>query len=187
MPREPQIRRTFTLSDAMVIVAATAVMFGLLRVFSGWPPYVNMSGGLRKYGDAPLAVRALLQAPWVVLPWTVALFVLRLRRPRPPLRLLTRQPGFVACGAVTLWLAFKTLWLGLTVGTPQPWYFYQVYLGNRAATIPSWAAPAVAGAWLLLASSGRWRPVPTWFDRTGRVLGTSWITLDALNALLLLF
>jgi hypothetical protein len=36
-------------------------------------------------------------------------------------------------------------------------------------------SPAVAGAWLALALSGRWRPERDWLDRAGRALGVCWI------------
>jgi hypothetical protein len=38
-----------------------------------------------------------------------------------------------------------------------------------------YAAAAVAGAWLVLALAGWWRPEPGWIDRLGRVLGFLWI------------
>jgi hypothetical protein len=36
---------------------------------------------------------------------------------------------------------------------------------------------AVASSWLLLLVSGRWRPEPSWIDRSGRVLGWIWIAI----------
>ena len=33
----------------------------------------------------------------------------------------------------------------------------------------------VAGAWLLLALTGRWRAEKTWVDRLGRALGAVWV------------
>jgi hypothetical protein len=36
-------------------------------------------------------------------------------------------------------------------------------------------SPAVAGAWLALVLSGRWRPEPDWIDRAGRAFGVCWI------------
>jgi hypothetical protein len=38
---------------------------------------------------------------------------------------------------------------------------------------------AVAGAWLALRASGRWRSEPSWIDRLGRALGWAWIAAAA--------
>jgi hypothetical protein len=43
-------------------------------------------------------------------------------------------------------------------------------------------SPAVAGAWLALALSGRWRPERDWLDRAGRVLGVCWIVAPFITA-----
>jgi hypothetical protein len=33
----------------------------------------------------------------------------------------------------------------------------------------------IISAWFVLAVSGRWRPEPSWIDRSGRVLAIAWI------------
>jgi hypothetical protein len=33
----------------------------------------------------------------------------------------------------------------------------------------------IFSAWFVLAVSGRWRPEPSWIDRSGRVLAVAWI------------
>jgi len=38
-----------------------------------------------------------------------------------------------------------------------------------------YVAAAVAGAWLVLILAGRWRPGPSWIDRSGRVMGVLWV------------
>lgn len=42
--------------------------------------------------------------------------------------------------------------------------------------------PAVGAVWLVLASSGRWRPERSWIDRLGRLLGATWIVISLLAA-----
>jgi hypothetical protein len=151
-------RRRFNLADGLIVTAATAATLALLRDLpEEWPSYVFIGGTLRLYREAPLAVRMAMKATYVLIPWTVAIFLMRLRHPRPPLRRLVLQPGMAAWGAVTLWLGFKALLLVLMLGVPQKWPLVRAYLGDGVA-IASWAAPAVAGAWLLLVLSGRWRP-----------------------------
>jgi hypothetical protein len=94
-------RRCTTL-DAMVLIAATAIGFALARTYS----LAVLNNELKSYPWIPRILLTiwvyLLAALPVVALWSMAVFVLNLRRPRLPLRQLTRQPGFVATGAVTL-------------------------------------------------------------------------------------
>jgi hypothetical protein len=75
-----------------------------------------------------------------------AFLILRMRRPRPPMHSLVRQPGFAACAApVACYL------------TVLPWFL---------------VAAATPLAWFFLAVTRRWAAEPTWIDRLGRILGT---------------
>lgn len=171
--------------DGLIVTAAAAATMALLR--DGLSPWLVFLGGHSQlYETAPLPVRMAIRSQYVLIPWTIALFLMRLRQPRPALRRLIRQPGAAACGAVSLCLAWKTLLLVLMLGVPQPHYLVQVYLGDGDAIVP-WAAPAVAGAWFVLALSGRWRADRSWLDRLGRAIGASWLILDAFNSVRTLF
>src|SRR5947209_11055 len=77
-----------TLLDAMIVVAATAVG---LACFRPVPPLFYSGPHVWALSVLVADVTALLA------PWTVALLVIRLLPPRPRLRRLARQPGFVAC------------------------------------------------------------------------------------------
>ena len=173
------------MADGLIVIAATAAMLAMLRD-APEQDTVFVGGGLTRYHQAPYAVRLALRATFVLIPWTVAAFLMRLRQPRPPLRRLVLQPGMAACGAVTLWLGFKTLLLVLMLGVPQQRSLVRAYMGD-GALIASWAAPAVAGAWLVLLLSGRWRPDRGWIDRLGRAIGASWLVLEVLNSIRTLF
>jgi hypothetical protein len=95
-----KIDRKFQLSDAIVLVAATAVDFTI-----AWPYYetMNLLNGkpaIPSAGQFSGWIRSvfgclMLAAP-VVMAWTLALLALRLRRPRDRWRSLVRQPGLVA-------------------------------------------------------------------------------------------
>jgi hypothetical protein len=180
-------RRRFNLVDGLIVTAATATTLALLRDAPDWSHHVFTGGNFGGYLHPPLALRLAARAIYILPPWTVAVFLLGLRQPRPPLRRLILQPGMAACGAVVLWLGLKTLLLlAMMIGEPWKRRMVRSYLGDGVALV-SWAAPAVAGAWLILAISGRWRPVRGWIDRCGRAIGVSWLALEILNDLRLLF
>ena len=87
---------------------------------------------------------------------------MRVRRPRPPLRALLRQPGTVAGLAVTLGLIWVTGWLHLL-------FFGRLIDGTVTAIA---VGGTVALAWACLALGWRWEAEPSWVDRMGRLLGT---------------
>src|SRR3954451_9879775 len=91
------VGRTFSILDAMVLVAATAAG---VKVISLWTRPEDISGHFRSFQDGAFLVRFV--AGTLAFYWAVAVVLLRLRRPRPPLRSLGRQPGFVACYSVAL-------------------------------------------------------------------------------------
>jgi hypothetical protein len=180
-------RRRFNMADGLIITAATATTLALLRDAPDWSHHVFIGGNFAGYGHPPLALRVAARAIYALIPWTVAIFLVGLRQPRPPLRRLVLQPGMAACGAVVLWVGFKTLLLlAMMIGVPQKRRLVTAFLGDGVALV-SWAAPAVAGAWLVLALSGRWRPTQGWIDRCGRALGVSWLALEVLDDLRILF
>ncbi len=115
--------RKFNLVDLMAVIAATGVGLVLVRslglqfdwktLFLGLPD--NQSGFYAlRYGIAVvLALTPILGL------WTMAVLILRLRRPRPALRRLTRQPGLIAGIAVALTIAIGVV--NLAVATVITW------------------------------------------------------------------
>ncbi len=175
--------RRFTLIDGMTLVAASAVAFVLMR-----PLMTGMVLDPAKWG-----FYLALSICWLVA-WTPTVFLLQLRRPRPHLRRLTRQPGFAASLAGTAILAlgvFAVAILALlraarpaiaTSSGPLPlprdplwWVGVGLHFGAEVG-------PAVIGAWLLLAVSHRRRPSHGWLDQLGRLIGAAWIILFVINA-----
>jgi hypothetical protein len=55
--------------------------------------------------------------------------------------------------------------------------------GILTISFASPCGPAVAAVWLVLALSGRWRPEGSWIDRSGRLLGATWILISLLAAI----
>ena len=93
--------------------------------------------------------------------WFLAFVAFRLRKPRPPLRVVALQPGMVALWAVVFHEAIHTVFLTASDGYgPDLWP--EMVLGCCVLPI----------AWGAMKLTGRWRPEPSWIDRLGRILGT---------------
>jgi hypothetical protein len=196
--------RRFSVLDGMFLVAASAIGFAVMRSYSLEVLHNNLT-------PYPALPRALLTA-WAyaiaTMPipavWAVVLFACRLRRPRPPWRRLVNQPGFVACGAVSLVIAirltgfltlvartlgnpFYTTNLGVsealsvTISYPGPVNIATIYNSAYFAASAFGMSTSVAAVWLLLVASGRWRPEPSWLDRLGRAVGAYWIAMIPLS------
>jgi hypothetical protein len=172
-----QPSRRMNLSDAMILVAVTGAALGIAR---GCLLYIMLK---------PLpSYAARLTVVFVALALTISLIPLRFRQPRP--RRPGRHPGTVACCAVAMALMFILVreaisWLHpvpSTYGLP-PHYRAVNFIFNLDRL--DLYSLAVAGAWLALALSGRWRPEPDWLDRAGRVLGLLWIVSPLLLGLVM--
>ena len=127
-------------------------------------------------------------------PPTVALLLLRFRRPHPPIRRCFRQPGAMACAAASMSLCLEVLnhFLNLTIrfNTTRlsddlairyllfaPRLADASILGGIAFGMgesPGWV---VAGAYLALWAAGLWCSERSWLDRTGRALAWLWIII----------
>jgi hypothetical protein len=99
--------RRFTILDATILVAATAVGLAILRLFvaDGWFfrqefPISHIKSMAQCANEACLPFFA---------SWTLGFLILRLRWPRPRLRRLARQPGMAACSAAALVLIVQLL------------------------------------------------------------------------------
>jgi hypothetical protein len=167
------IRRRFSVLDAMILIAATAVGLGGIRVYSPAfytyqytpippPPWVNWLAVV-------LSNWAFYLSP-LPAAWTLAALVFRLRAPRPPLRRLMRQPGAVANSAATMLILIGIVHYLLDLHNPS-------YHGGPFEYTVFSLGCGVGAAWLILALSMRWRGEPSWIDRLGRSLGIYWISM----------
>lgn len=185
-------RRPFTVLDELVLMVPLAAAIMVTGAFVTYenPPSSNGTQAMiwQVLDWVPVVVLGLV--PRYTAMGMVALLVLRLRRPRPGWRRLSRQPGAVACAAATAaLLAGGVLVLSRYMSMANP-------MGSNRVNIPlvhmpnelAWGShdwpvlesripPAVVSAWLVLAFCGRWRAEPSWIDRTGRVFGSFWVGL----------
>jgi len=196
MERPPA--RRLTRIDAMALVVAGAIAIAWFRqgIWATFPDglfgliahYVRQGvtvGGIIRF-TAPQLARA---AGYGLAPWTVALLILRVRKPRPGWRRLLRQPGMVAGVAAVLTIACKGLLLvvsmalkaayeiqgpGFLIAWQRRWKSFQHWGG-----ISGWIFPdvglVVLVSWIALRLSGRWRVEVSWIDRAGRLVGICWI------------
>ena len=113
----------------------------------------------------------------VVLSITWTLVVLRLLASPPARRRLFYPPGLAACVAVSA---------ASVLSLYHDWdRAYATFGGSQSilsiaalrAVQPLPLAAAVAGTWLVLALDRRWRPEPSWIDRTARCLGVYWLAV----------
>jgi hypothetical protein len=93
---------------------------------------------------------------------TLTFLVLRLKRPRPALRELLRQPGMVA----SLAIVFGSVWVA-----PYLDYFFFFFKSHMLLTTPTGVGGTVVVTWAILASGRRWQSEPGWIDRLGQSLG----------------
>jgi hypothetical protein len=179
MPAEPP--RRFHLVDGMILVAATGAGFAWARFNFG--PEGQIAGLWSKSATstrwlADGITAGLMGTLPVLFTWTLAVLAIRLRRPRPRMRVLARQPGFVGCSAACLAVSLCSVMPILSLAAGKDAHVVRWFLLNYTPE----PAFAVFGAWFSLALGGSWRPEPSWIDRTGRILGLGWFLANAVNA-----
>jgi hypothetical protein len=168
--------RRFTLVDGMILVAATAGGLALTRTPLAEGFWESFLGEPELHLVGVIHAVLLLGLP-LLLMWTFALVVVRLRHPRPRFRRLASQPGFVACVAAASAMTLCTLSMIPLLAWSNAFSYEQISLRSYTPE----AGFAVAGAWLSLALGRRWRAEPGWIDRTGRGLGVTWILANFLS------
>ncbi len=181
-PRRGTPCRRFSVLDGMILVAGVAVGIVGGRWRFGEYHWQTPAFGLGEYhwetpafAWHPLAGVLLMLASALVMIW-------RLRRPRPPIRLIASQPGAVACFAVlALKLAVTADTVVSSVIAHQLGRFNEVGLAVWVILggFPNTSAAVVPIGWALLLANRRWRPEPGWIDRSGRILGWAWIAWGA--------
>jgi hypothetical protein len=182
-----------TIADGMILVAATAAGMVLLRaayadLWRDWAekllallrPWPEDSWGWTFAEGFSRALLLMFYPIPLAAAWTMGMVAIRLRSPRPALRRVAREPGFVACAMATLVVAAHALalWAGAHLENrfsyAAPKLLHEV-CRNAFALLASHAGWAVLVGWLTLALSGRWRGERCWIDRLGRLLGAYWI------------
>lgn len=184
---EQRRSRRFGLADGLILIAALSLTLVVLRatgwfarfpvrVGSWWDTWCELLwlrpwshlGQTRQHAAFLLSAQMLEEIlvgllSSVLLGLTLALPLLRLRRPRPPFREVVRQSGFVACLAV----------IAGTLITVDLWAVANIDVGYWVVV-----ASGLMLAWPLLGMFP-WRPEASWIDRLGRAVGWGWIIVLA--------
>jgi len=168
---DPPKCRPFTLGDAMILIIALALGLTIAR-----PGIIVIADTLRTVPRKQLRTLAgavslgrflnivVLNFLFFLLP---AFLIVRLKRPRAPLRSLICQPGFAACAAP---VAFFFACLPLALLAPSGLAGQVIEVAGQVLL-----AGAVPLAWLFLATTHQWAPELSWIDRSGRILAALWM------------
>lgn len=168
------------------------------------PPVIDPIGPTARVGDVPEPIPILADdlpdsansedLKWClgisiafVATWTPALWIIRMRRPRPRWRRSIRQPGLAATSVGLLVLAivfaadllrWSASWVSHSGGLPtlqEAWFAIR----NACDAGLEGTVHAVPATWLIMILGGWWRPERSGIDRLGRALGVGWIVLMA--------
>jgi hypothetical protein len=164
----------FRISDVLILVAATAVGCSLVER-EALGAFWEIGQNSRSYYHASVAVG--IAASPVLLAWTLAATVIRLRRPRPRFRLLVRQPGAIACLLISAFVPVLFAFSLVNVYRISHWRPGQAIPNQCFGSLIYRLPLVVLAAWITLWLNGRWRPEPSAIDRFGRLLGVGWIAL----------
>ncbi len=177
MMREESERRP-SLGDAMIVVVASALALSITRYVVAEPTPLGEGG--------PAAYRAAFAIERWALPWLLTLawaaLAIRLRRPRPAIRRVWRQPG--AVGSVLA--AVASLYAGMLMLARR---LKAAAFGQSVMSLTSdghlylgmtffYGGAMIAGGWISLVLSGRFRRRDGWIDGLGIAVGTAWIVAD---------
>ena len=164
--------RKLGLLDAMILVAAIAVWLAAIRYF-GPASRAFESNPIWMPGEGGWARLLPRQICLLLFVLSLAIVLIGFRSPRGGRRRLFSQPGLTACASAVL---------GVLVHAFSEAVYHHVALSNWLNFLPwaflyrwPYAGPAVAGAWLTLCWTGRWRAERTAIDRLGQVIGVCWL------------
>lgn len=176
--------RRMTLGDGLILIGFTALAFAWAR-----PALIATSSW---------GLKALTLAIPLLFSWTIAATIARLRRPRPGIQELVRQPGaaaliasisILAVGTIPIFISammrasrIAALQAGSATGPGRPRLAamdpnWTKWLSASIFQVVDYVGPAVLGVWVVLALSGRRRPEAGWIDYFSRIIGGLWIAV----------
>lgn len=177
-----QVPRRFGLFDAVILLVPTALALWIIRSGPALLELVarnsSINYNLANWWQAMEFAQTLCAL--ALAGFTVALLVLRLRRPRPARLRLWRQPGAAALLASASVLGLMTAGSAVLLARVG-WPSIDDLIWNNGAPLFPLPGAAVLGVWITLAASGRWKAERSWIDRSGRAAGAAWVLLFGLS------
>jgi hypothetical protein len=156
--------RRISILDGMILIAACALGLFFLNAWQQAARVGIVTVGTTRLGSGIVA------ASWVYLPLTMVIIPIRLRKPRPRLRRIVRQPGFQAALVVSVSFMIQILGAALQSGAAK--------MSLLAVGAPvHHMGLSIAIVWVLLALCRSWRSDRSWIDRYGRAMGWTWVVL----------
>jgi hypothetical protein len=197
---KPARPRRLNLVDVIVLVLATAVGLWAIRPYLpgllAMPEVFENGKSVPGLWEPVVWLNSAVVVEPVLMAWSVAWLVLQLRQPRPRLRRLIRQPGFVAtfASAVVLLVSGPIAGVVLTsewrsanistqpiIGPPRPdWIAYELW----SAMVSLQIGASVLAVWGLLAVGRQCRMKSGWLDRVGQGFGIVWAAMIPGNLIL---
>ena len=181
-------KHSFAVLHGMILVAGIAVCFSMEYGNRKYSMIIKQTiEEWRTYHSILLLVKKtqglfLDTTPYVAV-GTVTVMLMSFCPPRPVLRRLTRQSGFVAVFAASL-----AILTSISLDLLEPWAFRHIEsINGRIGIQPTFnlvltitrnqglPGVAVAAAWSVLWLGGRWRSAPGHLDAIGRALGYYWL------------
>ncbi len=172
----------FTILDAMILVAATAAGIALLRAtgfgvkeLQIWMSRPGITAGMRKFE----LIQYGLSVPLPCLTtWTFAFLILRATATTTPHAAAFPSAGDhrMQCGRSSS-IHRSRMVPSPSLATRSRFIQLETVFVGYAQQVSF----SVAGAWLTLALSGRWKSETSWIDRLGRALGFAWIVTTIIS------
>jgi hypothetical protein len=178
--------RRLTLADSIVLIAALGIglwvsRYGLILwlsvLFGGFDRQVWTSRPIAlSWHWGTLILRHTQPSVGIL---TLTVFGLSFVHPRPTLRQMAQQPGFVSCLAASLAIVVGgSLNFATCTTRPNPGYELQNYTSLSLTRLCSEPGLAIGACWMTLALSHAWRSDRTWTERAGTMLGAYWLAMS---------
>ena len=188
-------RRAFRLLDAMILIAATAVGFGIVRQMDSYgfsDAYNHIRGSLEAALNlgwpfragawlSPEFVVALSELGLLFVPWlfalSVAVILIEWRDSGRSLRLHPVRPGMMMALAplLAIWLVSLPPMFAWLISEARVPISFEIPSSDQLFYVSALVGGlAVIVSWMTMLRSGVWRAESNWVDRLGRLLGLLW-------------
>ncbi len=180
-PSGEHARRFFTLADALILTAASAVALSCLRL-----PLERRMGFIADGRIIDNVRPATLIAAAFALCWGCAVLAIEIRSGHSLFVDRVKRPGFLACFMATAGSLVKLFFL-LIWGATRNYQTESWYVPTLVGQLIEPAAVGVFATWGTMLLCKTWRLGRTWSDYLGIIVGLTWLTLYGVSWVALCF